>query len=104
MMRNNVEENEDNTEDIKTLLTVCKINGEYYIYHKKDMEDESVRDREKAYEVIKYSRTDNKTGKGVRLEKGMRIKIGRITFTLKDFSTSETNEREEEKRLLNILN
>ena len=102
-MRNNVEENKENTEDIKTLLTVAKVDGEYYLFHKKDVDEDNLRDREKAYEAIKYCKRDSKKYKGIMLKKALKIKIGRITFTVKDFSTSSTNEREEEKRLIDIL-
>ena len=102
-MRNNVEENIENTEDIKTLLSITKIEGQYYVYHKKDLEKNELREHEKAYVAIKYRRTYSKSSKGLKIEKGMKIKLGRITFVVKDFSTSNTNERDEEKRLIDIL-
>lgn len=55
----------------KTLISLAKIDGEYYVYHWQN--PKSIDHKERVYEVAKYSKDW-----GVLLTKGLILKFGRI--------------------------
>lgn len=58
-------------EDGKSLLCLCWIDGEYYVYHKSDPKKLDMKDR--LFEAIWYRKD-----KGIKLERGQVIKFGWI--------------------------
>ena len=90
VLKDNPEVYEDSN-NISSLLSLVKIKGEYYIWHKAD---EGLSSRTKIWEVaISRKKDKSQPCVGIPLEKNLEIKLGRLHFYVRDLSSDEDNER-----------
>ena len=87
-MRKNIDE-EPGEDDVKSLLSVVQIDGEFYLHHKQNAETLSSKDL--VWEVVKTKQNKGINFRGVKLQKNMKIKFGRVLYDIKDISTESDN-------------
>ena len=87
-MRWNIED-EPNDEDVKVLLSVAQIDGEFYLHHKQNPEELTSRDL--VWEVVKTKSNKGINFRGVWLTKHMKIKFGWVMYEVVDISTEGDN-------------